>query len=102
VPTSDLHTTRVIRGTSAAFEPRRAAAALGGRYGGWEDKRIKWCVWWQSATMLGYYPLENLAWAGYIAPRLFPVDADKLCQARPRPCGCVWVWVWMCECLRWG
>ena len=60
-------------------------------------------------TMLGYYPLENLAWAGYIAPRLFPVDADKLCQVITavlqsldlklvgRLCGILWYFVGLGE-----
>lgn len=42
-----------------------------------DNKYIQHLVQAQAYTMLLYYPLEHIAWIGYIAPKLFPIHADK-------------------------
>ena len=48
-------------------------------YGGWHDAVIRRCVRLQSWCMMAYYPMEHLAWAATLAPKLFPsLNVDKV------------------------
>ncbi|DAZ95348.1 TPA: hypothetical protein N0F65_002533 [Lagenidium giganteum] len=43
-----------------------------------DDDHLRMIVKLQAYSMLVYYPLENLSYVGYIAPKLLNIDADKI------------------------
>eukprot|EP00903_Cladosiphon_okamuranus_P007277 g7053.t1 len=58
---------------------------------GWDDPKIRPLAWLQALTNVFYHPMEEVALAGSIAPKLFPVD-QAWWWARSD-------WAWLAYCI---